>query len=511
MTATDDRNDLPVLPISGPALSPWRQRALVPVLVSLGMLVAIISSLGAPLIPTIAAVDHISVSDAQWSLTVTMLVGAVATPAMGRLGDGPHRRIVILTGLATVLVGSLLAALPLGFACLITGRALQGVGLGLVPLAIATARDSLPPERARSALATLSLTTAAGVGIGYPVTGLLAESLGMYAGFWFAVIATTLAFIAAAVVVPTAPRRPARPMDVTGALLLTLGMSGLLFALTQAEHWGWGSPRLLALGAASVLLLAGWVTHQLRVTHPLVDLRLVRDRTVFAAHLTTMMGGIGMYLLISLVTRYVQTPSSLGYGFGASVVVTGLILVPFSAGSLVAGRVVRFLVRTQPPVRLLPVSCLLSLAALLVFVFAHGALWEVFVTMAVAGLGVGVNFAVTPGLVVASVPAHETGSAMSFNQVVKYIGYSAGSALSAVILQAATAPGHDLPPENGYRTAGLVGCAVWAATAVVAYALVRSGTRGPSARVRIGRPARAADGVPESDGTGLVADTGTGR
>ncbi|MGW4517345.1 MFS transporter [Streptomyces sp. NPDC004393] len=498
-------------PISGPAPSLWQQRALVPVLVSLGMLVAIISSLGAPLIPTIAAVDHVSVADAQWSLTVTMLVGAVATPAMGRLGDGPHRRKVILTGLAVVLLGSLLAALPLGFACLIVGRALQGVGMGLVPLAIATARDSVPPERARSALSTLSLTTAAGVGIGYPVTGLLAESLGMYAGFWFAVIATTLALIAAAVVLPTPPGRPAHPMDVVGALLLTLGMSGLLFALTQGERWGWGSPRLLVLGVVSVLLLIGWALHELRTAHPLVDLRLIRDRTVFAAHLTTMMGGIGMYLLISLVTRYVQTPPSAGYGLGASVVVTGLILVPFSVTSLVAGRIVRTLIRTQPPVRLLPVSCLLSLAALLTFVFAHGGLWEVFVTMALAGLGVGVNFAVTPGLVVGGVPAHETGSAMSFNQVVKYIGYSAGSALSAVIIQAATTPGQGLPPESGYRTAGLTGCAVWAATALVAYVLIRSGARVASARIRVGHPALAADGGSLPDSEGLVPGTGAER
>lgn len=495
-------------PISGAALAPWQQRALVPVLVSLGMLVAIISSLGAPLIPTIAAVDHVSVADAQWSLTVTMLVGAVATPTMGRLGDGPHRRKVVLTGLAVVLLGSLLAALPLGFSCLIVGRALQGVGLGLVPLAIATARDSVPPERARSALATLSLTTAAGVGIGYPVTGLLAQTFGMYAGFWFAVIATTLALIAAAVVLPAPPQRTAHPMDVPGALLLALGMTGLLFALTQGEHWGWGSPRLVALGSVSAVVLAGWALQELRTAHPLVDLRLVRDRTVFAAHLTTMMGGVGMYLLISLVTRYVQTPSSAGYGFGASVVVTGLILVPFSVGSLVAGRVVRVLVRTQPPVRLLPVSCLLSLAALLTFVFAHGGLWEVFVTMALAGLGVGVNFAVTPGIVVGSVPAHETGSAMSFNQVVKYIGYSTGSALSAVILQAATTPGRGLPPESGYRTAGLTGCAVWAATAVVAYLLTRSGARRASAPARGGSPALAADSSSVPDSGGLVRRTG---
>ncbi|WP_445276691.1 MFS transporter [Streptomyces sp. DSM 41033] len=495
-------------PIGPSVPSPWRQRALVPVLVSLCMLVAVISSLGAPLIPTIAAVDHVSVSDAQWSLTVTMLVGAVATPTMGRLGDGPHRKKVILTGLGVVMAGSLLAALPLGFACLIVGRAMQGVGMGLVPLAIATARDSVPPQRARAALSTLSLTTAAGVGVGYPLTGLLAETLGMSAGFWFAVVATALAFAAAALVLPRTPPRPAHPMDVPGALLLAFGMGGLLFALTQGESWGWGSPRLLVLGAVSGLVLLGWVLHGLRTAHPLVDLRLVRDRTVFAAHLTTMMGGVGMYLLISLVTRYVQTPSSAGYGLGASVVVTGLILVPFSVGSLAAGRVVRILVRTQPPVRLLPVSCLLSLAALLTFVFAHGRLWEIFVTMALAGLGVGMNFAVTPGLVVASVPAHETGSAMSFNQVVKYIGYSAGSALSAMILQAATSSGQEIPPGSGYRTAGLTGCAVWAATALVGYVLIRTGVRGGSLRMPDTRPATAGAGA---DSEGLVPGAGAQR
>ncbi|MFG2224934.1 MFS transporter [Streptomyces sp. NPDC048644] len=459
--------------------SSGEHRALVPVLVCLGMLVAIVSSLGAPLIPTIADVDHVSVTTAQWSLTVTMLMGAVATPAMGRLGDGPHRRKVIIGGLATVLVGSLLAALPLGFGFLLTGRALQGVGMGLVPLAIATARDALPPDRARSALATLSLTTVAGVGLGYPLTGLLAQYFGMYAGFWFAVIAAAAALIAAALVLPEPPRRPAHPMDVPGAVLLTVGMTALLFALTEGERWGWTSVRLLALAAVAVLLLIGWVIHELRAPHPLVDVRLVRDRTVLMADFTTMIGGIGTYLLISLVTRYLQTPRSAGYGFGSSVVVTGLVLVPFSVASLVSGRLVRLLARRNPLTRLLPLGCLLSLAAMLCFVFARGSMWGVCVTMAVAGLGVGFNFAVTPALIVGAVPAHETGSAMSFNQVVKYIGYSAGSALSAVILQAHTAPGQTLPSNDGYRTAGLLGCAVWLLTALVSVALIRQGTRRP--------------------------------
>jgi MFS family permease len=92
------------------AQSALRQRALVPVLVFLGVVVAVISSLGAPLIPTIATVDHVPLAEAQWSLTVTMLVGAVATPVMGRLGDGPGRRTVTLGAAAVVVLGSVLAA-----------------------------------------------------------------------------------------------------------------------------------------------------------------------------------------------------------------------------------------------------------------------------------------------------------------------------------------------------------------------------------------------------------------
>ena len=65
---------------------------LVPGLIFVATVVALVSSLGAPLVPRIAQVQHVPVGDAQWSLTITLLVGAVATPLMGRLGDGPHRR-----------------------------------------------------------------------------------------------------------------------------------------------------------------------------------------------------------------------------------------------------------------------------------------------------------------------------------------------------------------------------------------------------------------------------------
>ena len=103
-----------------------------------------------------------SLSAGEWLLTITLLTGALATPVMGRLADGPRQRTVILVALAAVVVGCVLAAVSTGFALLLVGRALQGLGLGLLPVAMAIARRNLPLEKARRTIATLSITTAIG-------------------------------------------------------------------------------------------------------------------------------------------------------------------------------------------------------------------------------------------------------------------------------------------------------------------------------------------------------------
>jgi predicted MFS family arabinose efflux permease len=80
---------------------------------------------------------------------------------------------------------------------------------------------------------------------------------------------------------------------------------------------------------------------------------------------------------------------------------------------------------------------------------------------------VGTVFAALPGLIVSAVPAGETGSAMSLNQVLRYVGFAVGSALSATVLEAATAPGQQFPGTGGYTTIGLAGAGACVALAVV--------------------------------------------
>jgi MFS family permease len=459
------------------------------VLVFVGTVVAVISSLGAPLVPAIAETMGTSLPNAQWSLTVTLLVGAVATPVVGRLGDGPHRRTVVLVVLAVVTAGGVLAALPLGLGWLVAGRALQGVGLGLTPLAIATAREALTGQRSRSTIAALSITVVAGVGLGYPLAGLVAELGGVHAAFWAGAAVSAAALAASAAVLPPSAAAPRHPLDVVGALLLGAGLAGLLIALGQAETWGWTSPLLLATAGGSVVALGAWVVWEARTPHPLVDVRLARGRVAFSAHSAALLVGLSNYLLLTAVPVLAQAPASPGAGLGTSIVVAGLVLLPFSAASVVAGR----LTAHARPRLVLPVAALVQGCAFVLFAVLRTELWQLFLVMAVAGLGVGAAFAAFPALVVAAVPPSETGSAMSLNQVLRYVGFAVGSALTATVLAGATAGPGAAPSGSGYTTLAVIGAAVCALTAVVAGLAGRQ------------RPSRPAPGPPGARAAGVPA------
>lgn len=465
MTSTDDSVNVEASPGG---------RALVPVLIAVCTIVAVVSSVGAPLIPTVADTYGVSFTSAQWSLTIAMLVGAVTVPALGRLGDGPDRRRVVLAALVVVFVGCVLSAMPGNFALLVLGRGLQGVGLGLMPLAMAVARDHLSIKKARSCVAALSVTAVAGIGLGYPLTGVIAHYWGFHACFIVAAALTSIVFVGAVVTVPSSSHLRRRPLDGIGAVLLGAGLGLVLVALSLGGDWGWTSVRLLGFLIAGIVLIGVWVWHELRCRYPLVQLSLLRNRAVSTADVTGLFAGIGMFVLSSSVIRFVQTPTEAGYGLGKSAMIAGLVLVPFSLASVVANKLLPLLTRSVGVNAIMPIGALAFAAALLLFLVGRDELWIVFVLMGVAGLGVGCTFAAMPALIVSAVPAHETGSALGVNQVFRTVGGAIGSVLSATILAAYTLPGAVLPTDSGYTATAVVGIVLWSSTAVVAFVLPRA-------------------------------------
>lgn len=464
-------------------------RALAPVLVLTTMVVVVVSSLGAPLVPSVAEDLRIPLSTAQWSLTAALLVGAVSAPVLGRLGDGPRRRTTLIVGLAAVTAGGVAAALAPSLGLLVVGRALQGIGLGLVPLTMAAARDHLPRERVASTIALLSVCAAAGVGVGYPVSGLIVDRAGVSAAFWFGAAVSAVALVFVVVVVPSSAGSAAATLDGAGALLLGTGLVALLLAVAEGGTWGWGSPRVLALLVGAVVVLVAWVVQQLRTQAPLVELRLLRSPAVLTGDGCALVLGTAMYMFLSAVTAFVQAPASTGYGLSASVVVAGLCLVPFSCTSVAASRALPRLLALVGPRVLLPLGSLVVAGGGAFFALFHSALWQAFVMTGILGVGIGLTFAAIPGLIVRAVPPGETGSAMGFYQVVRYIGFSLGSAGTASILGSSTRPGDPLPLEHGYTLVLWTAVAICLAAAVLAWVLPGggAGTATPAGAGRHGR------------------------
>jgi MFS family permease len=477
-----------------------RQRAVTPALMLIGIIAAIMGSLGAPLIPTIAADSHVSLSTANWLLTVTLLTGALCTPILGKLADGPHQKRVVVAALAVVLLGSVCAAVTDVFAVLLIGRALQGVGLGLLPVTMAIARRHLPAQRVGQVIAWLSVTVAVGVGLGYPVTGLLAQLSDYHVAFWFGALVAASALVVAILVLPSASAGSQDPLDVVGASLLAFVTTAVIIALSEAVRWGWTSAATLGLLVGGVAVGAVWVWWETRHPHPFVDLRLTRNRLVTTANVAGFLISIAMYLFLPIVVEFVQVPSDVGFGFSASVLVAGCALIPLSLGTLVSTRLaVGFQQRFgRRPV--IPAGALLFAATMVFFAVEHDALWEAFAATALAGIGIGFTFAAMPSYIVSAVATHETGSAMGFYQVLRSVGLAVGSAVSTAVLAANTPEGSLLPSVDGFRTTLLLGAGLCAVTAVAAIVLPGRSTLAPVSDVLAAENAEIeGSGLPMSD------------
>jgi MFS family permease len=456
---------------AGPDDAAGQQRATLLTLVTVAALVAIVSSLGAPLIPTIARTDGVSLSTAEWLLTAALMTGALATPAMGRLADGPHKRRVIEVALGVVMVGCVVSALSTSFLVMVVGRGLQGVGLGLLPVTMSIARSQLAPEKAGRAIATLSVTAAVGAGLGYPITGLIAQVLNFRAAFWFGAITVALALALSVLVLPAQTVAPTRRFDLLGMVLLGVPVVGISVVLSEGGGWGWTAPQSLGIVIGCVLLVWLWVRHELRFPEPLIDVRQVRNRSVLTADVSGFLIAVAMYMFLPIIIEFVQIPVASGYGFGASVVVSGLVFVPLSVGSFVASRFLVVYDRHFGPRTMIPLGSLVFALSSLFFALEHRSLWEAFVAAGFAGIGIGFTFAAMPGFIVRAVPPSETGSATGFYQVLRSIGLSVGSALAAAVLTAYTHAGQTNPTIGGFRITLLVASSLCVVALVLSYVL----------------------------------------
>ena len=268
---------------AGQARTPHHPRFAVGVLAFCGVVVAVMQTIVVPLLPHIPALTGATPTAASWLVTVTLLTGAVFTPVLGRVGDMYGKRRVLVASLAVLVMGSVLCAVSSHIGVLITGRALQGAALAVVPLGISILRDELPPERVLSAVALMSSTLGIGAAVGLPVAALVVENFDWHTMFWVSGAIGVIDIVLVLCCVPESPLRTRGRFDGVGALGLSAALVCLLLAVTQGADWGWTSTRTVGLLVAAVVVALLWGAYELRVPTPMVDLR-VSARPAGPAH-----------------------------------------------------------------------------------------------------------------------------------------------------------------------------------------------------------------------------------
>ncbi len=412
---------------------------------------ALLQSLVIPVLTTVQHDLHTTQSTVTWVLTAYLLSASVMTPILGRVGDMTGKKRVFVATLISLAVGSLLAALAPSIGVMIAARVIQGFAGGMLPVAFGIIRDEFPAHRVAGAVGAIAALTAVGAGLGIVLAGPIVSALDYHWLFWLPLILTLIAAMSAILFVPESPVRTPGRISVLPAVLLSGWLVALLIALSEAPSWGWGSGKTLGLIAVAVVLLAGWLTAELKAATPLIDMQMMRRTAVWTNNLVALLIGIGMYATFAFLPEFVQTPKAAGYGFGASITQSGLMLLPSAVTMFVVGILAGRLAARVGGKVLVIAGCLIGAGAMAILAFAHQYVWQIYLSNALMGVGFGLVFSAMSALIVAAVPRSQTGVASGMNANIRTIGGSIGSAVMASIVTSQLLPS-GLPKEAGYTT-----------------------------------------------------------
>jgi MFS family permease len=413
-----------------------------------GIAYAMLSSSVVPALPTMQRALHASETEITWLLTAYLLSASVGTAIIGRLGDMYGKERLLLWTLVVLAAGTLLAAVSSSLWVIIGARFIQGASGGIFPLAFGIVRDEFPREKVAGSIGLLSSILGVGAGAGIVLSGVIVEHLNYHWLFWIPLIATLIAALATWRFIPESPVRAPGRVNWLAATLMTIGLSTVLLAISKATTWGWGSSRLLGLVVLGVGVSIGWIAVEVRSSNPLIDMTMMRVRGVWTTNLAAFLLGAGMYSSFIVFPQIAQLPKSTGFGFGASVIVSGLYLLPSTIGMTIlgmyAGRIsARFGSRSA-----LLAGTAFTTASFALLTVAHSHPYDLLVAAALLGVGVGLAFAALGNLIVLAVSNHQTGVASGMNTVMRTLGGALGGQLSASFIAANAV--HRVPTVTGF-------------------------------------------------------------
>ena len=403
-----------------------------------------------PAIPEIMQDFSISYGTAAWIFSSYLIVAAVMTPIAGKMSDLYGKKKVLLVLLTMYAAGIAAGGFADNISFLLASRIIQGVGLAAVPAAFSLLRDTFPPAKLAIAVGVFGSMYSAGSVVGLLAGATIIQSFGWHSTFFSIVpFAAIVTFMIAKFVKEnkgqlTAPvntlenkgkKRIAPSIDMKGALALSATIIAFLMALTLVET-GINSETLPQIGVAfvvSVISLAVFVIIERRITLPLVDLRLLRDKTLMPSYIVLMATGITMFMAYPSIVQLVRSPVPLG--FGGDAVDAANVQLPFMIMFLVFASVTPLIINRIGKLNPIIIGGMVSLIGSLGLLMFHSTEIAVSINLAIIASGLSMTITATWNIVVSSSPKSFIGISVGVGALLLFIGMAIGPALAGVYME----------------------------------------------------------------------------
>jgi EmrB/QacA subfamily drug resistance transporter len=429
-------------------------------------------------LPSIKLDLGFSQQDLQWVISAYALFFGGFLLLGGRAADLLGRRRLFLIGLVVFTVASLVAGLAWSEASLLVARSAQGLGAAIVtPAALSILMTTFGEGRERNiALGVWGAVGGFGAAAGVLLGGILTDLLSWEWIFFLNVPVGVAAFFLAPLLLNESRDASVRSFDALGAVLVTGGLSSLVYAITQAGNNGWGSAKTLGFFAGSAVLLASFAVWEQRHPEPLMRFGLLRTKTVAGANVAGFIMGTALFSMFLMLTLYMQqvlgySPLKTGVGYLA---VAGTAILT----SIVAAQLV-----TRLGVKPVLVIGMVALTGGLVYftqVSVQGTyLGDLLPGFLLVALGIGFSFVPISIAALAGVQPSEAGLASGLINTSQQIGGALGIAILSTIATTRTsdkvAEGSALHPAlvSGFTLAFMVGVGIAAVGILAGLLLIR--------------------------------------
>jgi EmrB/QacA subfamily drug resistance transporter len=429
-------------------------------------------------LPSIQVDLGFSQENLQWVISAYALFFGGFLLLGGRVADLLGRRKLFVGGLVVFSAASLLSGLAWSDDALIVARAIQGLGAAVItPAALAILMTTFSEGRERNtALGVWGAVGAFGAVAGVLLGGILTDILSWEWIFYINVPVGLAALVLTPLLLAESRDTQMKSFDALGAVLVTSGMITLVYAITQARNYGWGSVETIGLFVGAGVLLAAFAGWEARAKEPLMPFSIFRIRTVAAANISGLILGtvtFSMFLMLTLYMQQVLTYSPLKTGI-AYLAVAGTAIIWSTVAAQLVNRV-----GVKPVIAAGMAFLTVGLLYFTQVSVGGSYLGDLLPGFLLIAVGLGFSFVPISIAALAGVRSEEAGLASGlFNtsqQIGGALGIAALSAIATSTTENAVASGTAAPAAltDGFEAAFIWGAIVAAVGIVVALVLVR--------------------------------------